>query len=113
MSFYMLQYKSFAVDLARKSGALLKEKFNKTHTIHYKGEINLVTEADKLSEDLIIGTISRNFPDHGILSEESPATTGAGKLRWIIDPWMEQQITLTVILFFVFQSLWKMKVKSF
>ena len=82
----MLQWKSFAVDLARKSGDLLKEKFNKTHTIHYKGEINLVTEADKLSEDLIIETISHNFLDHGILSEESPAITGAGKLRWIIDP---------------------------
>jgi myo-inositol-1(or 4)-monophosphatase len=82
----MLQYKSFAVDLAKKSGALLKEKFSKTHNIHYKGEINLVTEADKLSEDLIIGEISRNFPDHGILSEESPAITGAGDWRWIIDP---------------------------
>lgn len=82
----MLQLKSFAVDLARKSGALLKEKFSQTHEIHYKGEINLVTEADKLSEDLIIETIKRNFPDHGILSEESPAITGAGKLRWIIDP---------------------------
>lgn len=82
----MLPWKSFAVDLARKSGALLKEKFSQTHEINYKGEINLVTEADKMSEDLIIGTISRNFPDHGILSEESPAINGTGKLRWIIDP---------------------------
>jgi myo-inositol-1(or 4)-monophosphatase len=82
----MLQWKLFAVDLARRSGVLLKEKFNQKHEIHYKGEINLVTEADKLSEDLIIETIKRNFPDHGILSEESPAITSAGKLRWIIDP---------------------------
>jgi myo-inositol-1(or 4)-monophosphatase len=82
----MLQLKSFAVDLARKSGALLKEKFSQTHQIHYKGEINIVTEADKMSEDLIIAAINRKFPDHGILSEESPAITGAGKLRWIIDP---------------------------
>jgi len=35
---------------------------------------------------LIIDSIKRNFPDHGILSEESPAITGTGKLRWIIDP---------------------------
>jgi myo-inositol-1(or 4)-monophosphatase len=82
----MLQFKSFAVDLARKSGALLKEKFSQTHKIQYKGDIDIVTEADKMSEDLIIETIKRNFPDHGILSEESPAITGAGKLRWIIDP---------------------------
>ena len=82
----MLQWKLFAVDLARKAGVLLKEKFNQKHEIHYKGDINLVTEADKMSEDLIIAAINRNFPDHGILSEESPAITGAGKLRWIIDP---------------------------
>ena len=82
----MLQWKFFAVDLARKAGALLKEQFNQKHEINYKGDINLVTEADKMSEDLIIAAISRKFPDHGILSEESPMITGAGKLRWIIDP---------------------------
>jgi len=82
----MLQWKLFAVDLARKAGALLKEQFNQKHEINYKGDINLVTEADKMSEDLIIAAISRKFPDHGILSEESPMITGAGKLRWIIDP---------------------------
>lgn len=81
-----MSWKSFAVDLARKSGALLKDKFSQTHQIHYKGEINIVTEADKMSENLIIEAINRSFPDHGILSEESPAITGTGKLRWIIDP---------------------------
>jgi myo-inositol-1(or 4)-monophosphatase len=74
------------VDLARKAGVLLKEKFSQKHDIHYKGEINLVTEADKMSDDLIITAIRQTFPDHGILSEESPAIVGGGKLRWIIDP---------------------------
>ena len=82
----MLKWKLFAVNLAHKAGALLKEKFNQKHEINYKGDINLVTEADKMSEDLIIAAIIQKFPDHGILSEESPAITGAGKLRWIIDP---------------------------
>lgn len=82
----MLKLKSFAVDLARNAGVLLKKKFSQTHKIQYKGAINIVTEADKMSENLIIEAITRTFPDHGILSEESPAITGAGKLRWIIDP---------------------------
>ncbi len=82
----MQQWKSFAVDLARKAGLLLKEKFSQTHIIDYKGDINIVTEADKMSEVLIMEAISRQFPDHGILSEESPAVTGAGKIRWIVDP---------------------------
>ena len=82
----MLPFKYFAEQIARKAGVLLKEKLNQKHDIYYKGEINLVTEADKMSEDLIVTAISRNYPDHGILSEESPAIVGSGKIRWIIDP---------------------------
>jgi myo-inositol-1(or 4)-monophosphatase len=83
---FMQLWKSFAVDLAKKAGALLKDKFSQAHQIHYKGDINIVTEADKMSEDLIMESIRRRFPDHGILSEESPAVAGTGKFRWIIDP---------------------------
>lgn len=82
----MLEIKSFAVELARQSGTLLREKFSHAHTIHYKGDINIVTEADQFSENLIIGAIKHRFPEHGILSEESPAIAGTGKIRWIIDP---------------------------
>jgi myo-inositol-1(or 4)-monophosphatase len=82
----MLNFKLFAEDLARQAGSLLKKQFNQTHKIHYKGDINIVTEADRMSEDLIVKSITRNFPDDGILSEESPAISGTGKRRWIIDP---------------------------
>jgi len=82
----MKELNDFAVNLARDAGNLLKEKFNSKHEVHYKGEINLVTEADKMSEDLIIAAINSSFPDHGILSEESPAQNSQAKLRWIIDP---------------------------
>jgi len=82
----MQQMKDFAVDLAGKAGGLLMEKLHSSLEIHYKGDINLVTEADKMSENLIIGAIRRQFPDHGILSEESPAILGGSTMRWIIDP---------------------------
>jgi myo-inositol-1(or 4)-monophosphatase len=78
--------KNFAVDLAHEAGALLMEKFSRQLAIHYKGDINLVTEADKMSEDLIIAAIRRNFPEHGILAEESPAINTGSSQRWIIDP---------------------------
>jgi myo-inositol-1(or 4)-monophosphatase len=82
----MQQLKNFAVDLAHNAGVVLMEKFNRSIEVHYKGDINLVTEADKMSEDLIIAAIRKNFPDHGILSEESPAILTRAPLRWIIDP---------------------------
>jgi myo-inositol-1(or 4)-monophosphatase len=82
----MQQLKDFAVELAINAGELLMEKFNQSLEIHYKGDINLVTEADKVSENLIIAAIRQNFPDHGILSEESPAILDGSAMRWIIDP---------------------------
>ena len=82
----MQQLKDFAVDLAGKAGELLMRKLDQSLDIHYKGDINLVTEADKMSENLIIAAIRHNFPDHGILSEESPAILEGSAMRWIIDP---------------------------
>ena len=82
----MCEEKKFAEQLAKKAGNLLIQKFNQKHVITYKGEINIVTEADKMSEDLIINEIGKKFPDHGILSEESPFIASSAKVRWIIDP---------------------------
>jgi fructose-1,6-bisphosphatase/inositol monophosphatase family enzyme len=41
----------------------------KPHT-DFKGEIDLVTNADRASEDAILRTISAQFPDHSVLTEE-------------------------------------------
>ncbi len=109
----MRELKSFAVEMARNAGALLKKKFNKTHKIQYKGDINIVTEADKMSEHLIIKSIRRNFPEHGILSEESPAIAGAGKNAGLLILWTEPQITHTDILSFAFPLRWKATATSF
>ena len=41
---------------------------------------------DQRSEALIIDILSREFPDYGILAEESAEQKGRGTGRWIIDP---------------------------
>ena len=70
----------------REAGEILKEGFGKPRQISYKGAINLVTEMDRRSEALIIDILSREFPDYGILAEESAEQKGSGTNRWIIDP---------------------------
>jgi myo-inositol-1(or 4)-monophosphatase len=72
--------------LAREAGTLLRERLHDRHTVQYKGEINLVTEADQLSESLIVERIRREFSGHDILTEESPETANGSGFRWIIDP---------------------------
>ncbi|MFW5870088.1 MAG: inositol monophosphatase family protein [Candidatus Sumerlaeota bacterium] len=56
--------------------------------IEKKGAVDLVTQADRMSEEAVIGHIRQAFPDHAILAEESGASSN--KLNegfcWVIDP---------------------------
>jgi len=82
----MKDFKEFAKEIAREAGTFLKNRLNSAHTIDYKGEINLVTEADKISEEMITSEINHLFPDHDILAEEFTDTSRGSDFRWIIDP---------------------------
>jgi len=82
----MPEYGEFAISIARMSGALLKERFSEKHWIDYKGEIDIVTEADRMSEEIVMTEINRKFPDHNILSEESAEIERGSRYRWVIDP---------------------------
>jgi myo-inositol-1(or 4)-monophosphatase len=82
----MNEYLPFAMAIADEAGLLLKSKLNDRHTIEFKGEIDIVTEADRMSEALILSAIQRQCPGHDILSEESSATLKGSSYRWIIDP---------------------------
>lgn len=72
--------------LAREAGSILLNGYNKDHTIHYKGEIDLVTEADHASEAFLLGEIGSRFPGGHILAEESGETIGQNNDTWYIDP---------------------------
>jgi myo-inositol-1(or 4)-monophosphatase len=74
-----------AEDAARRAGQLLAERFTGERTIEYKGGIDLVTDADRAAEALVLGVLRQHYPHHAVLAEESGATQGSG-LRWIIDP---------------------------
>jgi len=79
-------YREFAVSIAKEAGIILKERFHGKHEIDYKGEINIVTEVDRLAEEMIISRINQKFPHHDILAEESAGIANGSKYRWIIDP---------------------------
>lgn len=76
-----------AVDAAREAGELLITEFDRPQQLSYKGEVDIVTEADRKSESLIVGRLLNRFPGHAILGEEG-GTTGAGgaRYRWLVDP---------------------------
>lgn len=72
--------------LARNAGAILRERYNQEHDIQYKGEIDLVTEADHASEKYLLGEINTRFPGGHIFTEESGEFQGADEATWYIDP---------------------------
>ena len=80
---------NFAIDVARDAGSLLMQRLGAAKVTN-KGDIDLVTEADLASENLIIERIRSYYPQHGILAEESgeAALVGGkrGEWKWIIDP---------------------------
>lgn len=78
--------REFAIETARKAGALLKENVGKVGRIEFKGAVDIVTEVDRKSEDLIMAAIRKSFPGHGILTEESPELKQDSPYKWIIDP---------------------------
>lgn len=71
---------------AFKGAMVLRARFGRLLEIRKKDVTDLVTDADLQSEKVIIETIREQFPDHGILAEESGRQAGSNGCQWIIDP---------------------------
>jgi myo-inositol-1(or 4)-monophosphatase len=85
---------AFATGIAARAGELLVDRIERLERIDYKSAKDVVTEADHLSEALIIDAIRAAYPGDGIIAEESgdhasgageAPTAGVGR-AWIIDP---------------------------
>jgi myo-inositol-1(or 4)-monophosphatase len=78
--------KAVAIQAAREGGRILMQKFGTALEIGFKGEIDLVTEADRAAEEMIVAVIRDTFPRHDILAEEADHGHSESPFRWIIDP---------------------------
>lgn len=78
-----------AAEAAHRVGELLMKMLPETRgskEIRTKrNPADLVTRADRMSEELIVALLRERFPDHAILAEEGTRHPGA-EYRWIIDP---------------------------
>ena len=74
------------MDIARESGALLAAYFDKRVAFELKGDFDLVTEADRASERLVVERLRSHFPSHSIVAEEGGGRQGPSAFRWYVDP---------------------------
>jgi myo-inositol-1(or 4)-monophosphatase len=77
---------AIAVETAIEAGEILVSEFAHPAKISYKGEVDIVTQADRRSEEAIVGRLRTHFPKHAIVAEEGSGQEGDPCYRWIVDP---------------------------
>src|SRR5277367_3853936 len=75
-----------AIEIAHEAGSLLQYYFERRVRFELKGDFDLVTEADRASEKLIVERLKARFPEHGILAEEGSGHESRSEYRWYVDP---------------------------
>ncbi|MEZ4506811.1 MAG: inositol monophosphatase family protein [Thermomicrobiales bacterium] len=83
--------RELATETALAAGSVLRERLSLDRTIDFKGAIDLVTDADRASEELVATAILDRFPEHRFVGEENTFLSGdipAGTdlYSWIVDP---------------------------
>ena len=76
-----------AVRSVREGGRVILMYFNQLDRLEYssKGRNDYVSQADVEAERAVLDVLTRAYPDHGIIAEESGEREGS-EYTWIIDP---------------------------
>jgi myo-inositol-1(or 4)-monophosphatase len=81
-----------AIDAAHRAGKLVLEYFSASDGQLRRGAVtkssatDLVTAADRASEELIVNRVLTARPDDGIVGEEGSTRPGQSGIVWVIDP---------------------------
>jgi myo-inositol-1(or 4)-monophosphatase len=82
----MAAYLETAIEIAREAGALLANYYERGIGFDLKGDFDLVTEADRSSERLVVERLRGYYPSHSILGEEGGLRESSSEYRWYVDP---------------------------
>ncbi len=81
----LLQLRDGAAAAAAEAGRLLMGKLGRVG-IEHKGAVDLVTEADRASERLVVERLGALLPGASILAEEGSGVERDSEWRWVVDP---------------------------
>ena len=79
-----------------ESASIIKDLRGEVEIFSKKHEVDLVTEADFRSEEILINAIKKEFPNDGIISEESEIINPKSERFWVIDP-LDGTVNLSLI----------------
>src|SRR5215467_345921 len=75
-----------AIETALEAGKILREEYALPPDIRYKGDVDLVTQADRRSEQAIVQRLGKYFPEHTIAAEEGTGHVRSSEFHWHVDP---------------------------
>ncbi len=75
-----------ALEAARLAGVMIRDRFSSTLQVSFKGRNDIVTDVDVAVEKAVLELVRREFPDFGILAEESQPVTTGSPYKWVVDP---------------------------
>ena len=77
-----------ALGAARDAGSLLLERFGRpvSGVESKSSSTDMVSDADRAAERLVLDRISAERPDDGVVAEESGRAAGSSGLVWVVDP---------------------------
>ena len=82
----MASFLETAMDIAREAGAIVTNMAERRIGFELKGDFDLVTEADRASEALIVERLQGHFPSHTIVGEEGGLRDRQSEYCWYVDP---------------------------
>ena len=68
------------------AGNILMDRWLTQKEVSYKGRNDIVTDVDLAAEKAILSLLRDEYPDFGILSEESEAIQTGSDYTWVVDP---------------------------
>jgi len=75
-----------AGEIAREAGASISEFARRRIGFELKGAYDIVTEADRTSERIIVERLRQHFPTHSVMAEEGGGNVGSSEYQWYVDP---------------------------
>ena len=82
----LAEIEKIALRAARTAGRIHLKRLRRINVMRKTSSIDLVTEADRESEAAIIQILTRAYPTHAIVAEESGGIVQESEHRWIVDP---------------------------
>lgn len=79
-------FANVAAEAVLAAGAVQARYRGQAIEIRHKGEVDLVTEVDRASEDAILRVLRGRFPDHDIVTEETTTERRGSDYVWYVDP---------------------------